>query len=180
MCSLLRSNTRARSAASGCPGDMRQPATDLAPDPSEPTHHFSSAGPHNYSPATSPSRAAVYAAPARRRSDGGGRRAQPPPRPPVVRARHAGSTGRPRRPRPPEQQERRSGCTNTRTTGNALSTPGPQPVSPPRRPGALPRGGRALWRHVEARSRPTPRPGTGSRQAPEIHYGAPSLAPLSG
>ena len=62
---LLHSNIHARSTARGCPGDLRQPAADLAHDPSHPMHHFSSAGPHNYSPATSPLRAAARAVPAR-------------------------------------------------------------------------------------------------------------------
>ena len=62
---LLHSNIHARSTARGCPGDLRQPAADLAHDPSHPMHPFSSAGPHNYSPATSPLRAAARAVPAR-------------------------------------------------------------------------------------------------------------------
>ena len=101
---LLHSNIHARSTARGCPGDLRQPAADLAHDPSHPMHHFSSAGPHNYSPATSPRRAAARAVPARWRSGGGGRWARPPPHPPAARARHAGPTSRPRRSRPPGQR----------------------------------------------------------------------------
>ena len=77
-----------------------------------------------------------------------------------------------------------------RTTGSALrstrargrraphfQTPS---VSAPRRQGARPCGSCAPRRNAAAESRLTPRPGAGSRSAPETHHGAPSPAPLSG
>ena len=123
---------------------MRQPATDLAPDLIHPTHHFSSAGPHNYSLATSPRRAELLCAPRQRdvaaAAAGGGRNLRPTrqrrePDTPDQRAALAD----------PGRQDNRSGtvaCENTRERGaqhfqtpapcpRSLATPLPSPLSSP-------------------------------------------------
>ena len=168
---LLHSNIHARSTARGCPGDLRQPASDLALDPSHPTYHFSSAG-----PTITPwrPRRAEPPAPCSDSSQaphgGGGRWAQPPLHPPAVRARHAGPTGRPRRSRLTGPQEWHCGRREHENEGHtALSNSGGPSAPSPRPHGRPPppRGGRAPRRNAAAKAARRHAPARRTRPVPE-------------